>query len=195
MRMRCTPLAVLLASCTTGQPDITGCRDDGDCSGLSVCRSDGACEEVECLTSAQCSLDAYCSDNTCVPGCETQDDCLSGMACDDGQCLPTDCDDSQIDCRFGERCNIDVGLCEPDLDLCMSCSGEGGAVCREEVGGRCWFFDGGQYCLPPCSPHTEQAKLPRGFDCLDFDDSDAEQYYLFGDCSDVDAVRNPEEPE
>ncbi|MFT6819348.1 MAG: hypothetical protein ACJATT_003170 [Myxococcota bacterium] len=189
--------AVAFAACSGGEPEPVGCRDDGDCPGDSICTDTSECEVVECLTSAQCGLNTFCdlSGYTCVDGCESDVDCLSGSTCDAlmATCVETECLDSQLDCRFGDACNQDVGACEPVVELCSSCSGTDVTTCLQDIGGECRWFTTGQYCLPPCSPFTDQAKLPRGFACLDFDPGDAEDFNLFGDCNEVDAYRNPDE--
>lgn len=182
-------LLFLLAACSSGAPETLGCVDSADCVGVALCNASSECETVECLGSEQCPLDSFCDESThaCAPGCQTDDDCLSGFACSDAAtCEPSACADSQLDCYFGEVCNVDVGICEPDDALCSSCSGADYTTCTEDIGGRCRRFESGQHCLPPCSPFTESAKTPRGFQCTDFDDSaDGEAYFLFGDCADV----------
>lgn len=187
------PLLLLLLACSPAEVEPTGCRDDGDCSGLSICGDAGVCEAVECTGSEHCALEQFCDTtaHSCVDGCEVQEDCLSGSYCaDDGSCAPSDCTDSQIDCHYGERCNLDIGQCEDNAEVCLSCAGDGYSECRDVLGGTCRWFDGASYCLPPCSPFSDPSKLPRGFDCLDFDSSDeGEEYYLYGDCSEVAAVR------
>ena len=192
-------LPLLLLACTAGAPDPIGCRDEGDCPGISICNTDSECEAVECLSSTQCGLEAFCDTTAfaCTPGCEFNTDCPSNATCstDLGVCEVSQCADSQLDCHFGEVCNQDRGACEPDEALCAPCTGDGFSTCRQDYGGQCQWFSGASYCLTPCSPFTDPAKIPRGFACLDFDPSNEERFLLYGDCAEVDLWRNPPEDE
>lgn len=181
-------LLTLLLACADAPPEPE-CRDDGDCVGLSECTPEGTCAAVECLESAHCPLEHRCTaERACEPGCDGPGDCVVGDVCEAGACVPAACADSQLDCWPGDVCDLDLGACVQEADLCAPCAGEGWAACRDEIGGECRYF-GEYYCLPPCDPATDPAKLPRGFACLDVSGNDSGRYRLWGDCRDVVAHR------
>ncbi len=74
---------------------VSGCRNDGDCAGLS----DGGATELHCNTSTHacvpcvadthCPLGQLCMSNACVEGCNPGHACPSGRTCCSGGCIDT----------------------------------------------------------------------------------------------------------
>ncbi len=85
---------------------------------------DEACADVDCVTSADCDIQQYCTeDYSCKLGCGGDDDCLAGQSCDMGthQCEAYGCRDTQLDCDYGEKCDSTTGQCYvDDEDLCQT---------------------------------------------------------------------------
>ena len=172
----------------TGRTAEPECVDSGDCDiqeGELIACVDGACENVECLASADCSLGSYCDtegDFSCTEGCEQNSDCLAGFSCDGGECSEDDCRSTVLDCDFLEVCNEDNGECEQVGGvICARCETSGnefddnstfGNFCDDTflghvdcgVGALC---GGGSqaglgHCMPPCET---SADCPHGFQC------------------------------
>jgi len=70
-------------------------------------------------------------DGHCIPGCETNDDCLSGTVCVDGSCLEGDCG-NKYDCPIEYICDTAARKCEPGCEDDKDCYGY-----NECIGGEC----------------------------------------------------------
>jgi hypothetical protein len=136
------PLSLLIAC--TGKAGGE-CANNSDCSEGQAC-VDEACEDVDCVTSADCDIQQYCTeDYSCKLGCDGDDDCLAGQSCDMGthQCEAYGCRDTQLDCDYGEKCDSTTGQCYvDDEDLCQTtcdifnprCSGGDACIATAYVG-------------------------------------------------------------
>jgi hypothetical protein len=185
----------LLLSCY-GRRGGSECVDNGSCTSdgveLQAC-IDGDCDEVECLSSADCGVGTYCDvedqdadpvdiDYECKEGCLTEGDCLSGQTCDDGSCIERACRSTILDCEFGEVCDADSGECVAAEGLyCTGCTTEGHVVddqgtptqCDDRIVGHSACGDGAlcvsdgdhNVCMPPC---TSASDCPAGFSCQSF---------------------------
>lgn len=146
------------------------CIDNGDCGALQAC-VDQVCADVACLSTIDCDLEQYCDleHYTCVDGCEVDRDCRAGFECSSASrtCEPQACRSTQLDCAFGENCNLASGECELDegghCDPCTTrpfqprgtCADER-AVCTE------YFTEPGTFCFLQCESELD---CPRGFEC------------------------------
>jgi len=180
-----TVVAAFAPSCA---PRAVACYDAGDCPSSGDQRFaciDGGCEEVDCLTTADCAIGNICdtedNDYECEPGCDDNSDCLAGFRCDEGDCVESRCRSSILDCHFGEFCNTTNGRCQPagglhcricnqdntdafidPFDLCNSavygnpdCGGNGNHCARTQN-------SGAAHCFLAC---TSQADCPHGYTC------------------------------
>lgn len=160
--MRIAAFALLFVSCTP--PGLT-CSSDAVCGELEACVSEH-CTAVECLSSVDCAMEHACTleTHTCDAGCVTSDDCYTADRCDItiGVCVPRSCTDTQLDCRFGERCNTATGACEKDPDPhCEPCYRPNDCG----VDGACVSTDGtGPFCFLECSPESYDP-CPAGMQC------------------------------
>jgi hypothetical protein len=60
-------LVAVMGLALTGCETETGCKDDYDCDGKSVCnRASGTCQNAECVDDAGCSGGKVCDDSICV---------------------------------------------------------------------------------------------------------------------------------
>lgn len=65
----------------------TQCVDDGDCSGLLLCR-EGRCVPVHCQRDEQCPAGRMCRMELCrLRQCYQRRDCPMGRLCEDGLCV------------------------------------------------------------------------------------------------------------
>jgi hypothetical protein len=119
------------------------CETEADCLSGTTCR-EGLClgfvsrgvRETSTAVSCACPCTdpgLICRDATCVPGCETSDDCQAenpGYVCLDGTCTPTitpECD-ATTPCRSPLECV--AGECRAPSDTCQFSSECGaGRVC------------------------------------------------------------------
>ena len=167
----------------TDMADAPGCEQDDDCEEQEYCDGDGACAEGcreggcdagqvcdletrACVQEGVCASDEDCGDDevcalpeegdegSCVPRCETDNDC-PGEVCDveSGLCVGATCDGPE-DCEQGFYCSDETSTCEPGCDEDVDCGGEdSGFVCdletNECVGEVCMGDDmcpEGTYC-------------------------------------------------
>ncbi len=167
-------LLAALSGCG-GQEEGPSCSEDVPCPFGSVCIS-GACQPVQCATSAQCAMEQYCDDGTCVDGCQEDTDCYAGDACnpDTRTCEPAACEDTRLDCAFGEFCNAFTGECyEAGGYFCASC------VSDDDCGGGSNLCYGGT-CLVTCDGDSD---CPAGFTCLGLSLSgNVLEYYCYALC-------------
>lgn len=164
-------LLVLLAGCEQGAPE---CVDNGGCPEGQACIED-QCEEVECVSSSQCSLHQFCDTKAwvCRQGCGDDDDCRAGETCDaaDHKCKRYGCRDTQLDCEIGEVCDEGTGECTVDpRKHCTRCDPMEELLGTQPCGpkGYCWLFEQNAemgYCLQQCNQSNDNC--PRGFTCED----------------------------
>lgn len=145
------------------------CGPNYDCDANTPCDFgftciQGYCQEVACATSQQCPIEHYCNDNrACAPGCQNDDDCYPGFACDTdiGQCEEEDCIESSVDCGYREFCNTATGDCyDAGGDFCRPCEPEADDCASGNI---CWAG----YCAVSCDGGHE---CPSGFQCATFVD-------------------------
>ena len=139
----------------------TSCVNSTDCALDAVCR-DEHCVRVDCLDSSDCNWSESCDLGSCLPGCQLNSDCMAGLECDAGECVPAPCNDTQIDCAFGQYCtdggcvNSTVPVCEhcdyedwelglPDARECVTYRFFADQSCSLLVGNAC---DDGLSCFP-----------------------------------------------
>jgi hypothetical protein len=188
-------LAVFLAlSC--GRPSRRGgtpCFDSGDCNDeaadvvdIEAC-IDGECEDVDCLSSADCVVGQYCDledgDYACREGCQEDRDCFAGQSCQDGTCQTYGCRSTILDCDFNEICDTDSGQCMPASGLqCTGCDPSGNYrdtqgttnTCDDTIGGNQLCGGDGTVCAgdqfeaicwTACDAPGEPDQCPAGFSC------------------------------
>ena len=189
-------LVALIASCGRGRRTSGNeCFDNGDCNDelgsvdvvdIEACR-DGECDNVECLSSADCVVGNYCDvedeDYACKEGCQENSDCFAGQECSDNVCVQYGCRSTIIDCGFNETCNEDTGVCEnaPGLQ-CTGCDASGHYIddqgtadaCDDEIGGHQLCGGDGNFCGPDgdntvcwvaCDNVGDPTACPSGFSC------------------------------
>lgn len=140
----------------------TECSEEVACGFGSVC-IEGVCEAQSCATSDQCGIEQYCSDSTCVEGCQLDSDCMFGDLCDTdlGTCAPGACTDTKLDCGFGEFCSPAGECYEAGGYFCEPCGDDG------DCGGGGNMCLNGGYCGVTCESDND---CPGGFDCLPVQD-------------------------
>lgn len=117
-----------------GSPSL--CADAG-CTGDQVCDpTTGAClEPAMCDGDDDCLPGRICDAPTCVPGCESDEECVGtgqGDYCNpEGRCVPCYLDEQ---CPGNQLCNVMANACE-EPEICQSSRDCVGA--RECVGGAC----------------------------------------------------------
>lgn len=135
-----------------------GCQTDFDCLSGTFC-VEGACAApgTECGDNADCGAEEMCAVGYCVPrvgecegdegcdegeicdeelrcraGCREDVDCGEGRQCDEAllRCVTArpECPES---CPAHQRCNEDLGACEPDGTCATDNDCEGALVCLE----------------------------------------------------------------
>jgi hypothetical protein len=136
---------LFLFACTGASPS-GDCLDNGDCVEGQAC-IDQTCEDVDCLTSADCPIAHVCHPKqyVCVAGCADDDDCLSGQTCnaETHECVDAACRTTELDCHVGDVCDPVSGQCvEPDNPVCATdChiydrpSCPGGGTCIQSISG------------------------------------------------------------
>jgi hypothetical protein len=166
----------IVAGCSTAAPE---CIDAGDCRTGEACIA-GTCQQVGCLTSADCDVRQYCEVGlqVCLDGCRVDDDCLAGETCDprERRCEVYGCRDTQLDCYYNEVCDPATGWCETsDEAHCKPCNNDN--VCGD---GACFDFGKPEtYCLVACNPNQPDT-CPRGYDCADA--TGLNDFYCIGWC-------------
>ncbi|MES2639927.1 MAG: hypothetical protein V4850_10610 [Myxococcota bacterium] len=148
-------LLMMLLGCPSEEAE---CSEDVACPFGSVCEA-GVCEAQSCATSMQCGIEQYCSDSTCVDGCETDDDCRFGDLCDEetSECAAAECVDTRLDCGFGEFCNPGGECYQAGGYFCAACEDDG------DCGGNGNMCLNGGYCGVTCDGDSD---CPGGYDCL-----------------------------
>ncbi len=173
----------------------TECFDNGDCNDelgnvdtvdIEACR-DGDCDNVDCLSSADCVVGNWCDaedeDYICREGCRENSDCFAGQECSDGACVIYGCRSTVLDCGFNEVCNEDTGVCEDAAGLqCTGCDSTGHYIddqgtpdpCDDEIGGHQICGGDGNFCGPDgdntvcwvsCAVAGDPTACPSGFQC------------------------------
>lgn len=188
--------AVALSGCS-GE-EATPCADNTACAEGQAC-IDEVCTDVTCLTSADCDIQQYCTgDFECASGCDQDADCFAGQACntDANTCEAYGCRDTQLDCNYGERCDVTTGSCYVAEQMCTnncdyfspSCpSNQSCAV--SSLFGTCDAASGGG--CPSGSP-CAIVEVDEGSNCGDFiglpDDSECPSGWY---CDYLDGYTNP----
>ncbi len=159
--------ALVQVLCTTLFP-WAGCKNASECSEQVECPLgstcvQGICQERRCATSAQCGMEQFCENGSCVDGCAADEDCYPGDACntDIASCEAAECADSHRDCAFKEFCNLATGDCyEATGYYCAACADDSDCGAEENL---CYYG----YCLVSCQSNED---CPSGFDCVPFVD-------------------------
>ena len=146
---------VFLAACTLGEKSSTEsttvssnyCNNNAECGEGLLC-VENRCMETECITSADCLLEEFCSEfYQCVPGCMQDTDCVSGEKCEENACVEQGCRDTELDCEVAEYCDQSTETCYADsFDHCGSCDV---ATWQAGIpGGECvvYNYDQDKYC-------------------------------------------------
>jgi len=143
------------------------CTEEQPCGFGETCQ-EGVCVGSTCATSAQCGMEQYCNSGTCSEGCEGNEDCYPGDACNSetATCETATCTNSHVDCAFKEYCNSVTGDCyDASGYFCQSCQAD------EDCGG------GGNMCLSFgferdfCGVYCEaESDCPSGFTCVSISD-------------------------
>ncbi|MDP6934339.1 MAG: hypothetical protein QGG40_15540 [Myxococcota bacterium] len=147
---------------------LVGCGESPECSEEVSCGFgencvEGVCTGATCATSAQCEMESHCASGSCVSGCQQDDDCYPGDACNaEGTCVTASCRDSHLDCAFKEFCNTATGECyEASGYYCGSCLDD------DDCGGNgnmCLGFGFyGDFCGVTCETESD---CPSSFTCV-----------------------------
>jgi hypothetical protein len=183
------------------------CPDDGQ---VYTCNDRNQCETIVCETSGECPIGAHCGLflaeeeelatvlaegrlDTCLDGCERNDDCMVGFRCDAGECVETPCRNGHLDCGFCELC--DDGTCVPAGDpFCLRCTAEYNVIdqgdpadpCDSQLighfypddkdpfqllgaecgaGNGCWDYNDERTCAVRCESNSA---CPGGMVCTDY---------------------------
>ena len=173
MKVLIALLTLILTSCVenpSGEKLASGlsCENSAECPDGELCL-ERSCQAVGCVTSLDCDLEQYCSDNfECESGCNNDEDCYAGDACDttQGVCETYGCRDTVLDCEVGQYCNPTtlecyedtrghcMNLCTwddlsfpPSDGLCVNYSG-GSGTCQANAFGQQSGCTGGAVCYP-----------------------------------------------
>jgi hypothetical protein len=173
----------------SGEPCFSQNHCSADANSLRAC-IDNSCQEVECLSSADCGLGAVCdledNRNECVAGCQGNYDCPPGSNCLDGLCQEYGCRTTVLDCAFGEICNPETKQCElaegpfcqPGCDPLENVFDDRGTddLCDDvalsnpscgEGASSCWWAIGETVEDTRCYVHCETTgDCPAGFQCV-----------------------------
>jgi hypothetical protein len=129
----------------------------------------GACTTLDCTGAAAiecvnagglCTASRTCN---CAPvplcnGCNTNDDCASGL-CTNGTCQTTTCSASADCTSFGGTCRSDGSCqCTPPAGLCAGCD-----VNTDCASGSCNATTG--FCQNTTDCHADQGCASQGFVC------------------------------
>ncbi len=154
---------------------LAACGGDFECDEVTPCDFGEICVAGECIvepcaTSAQCPIETHCgASRQCEPGCESDEDCKTGFACDGapdapGECAPSECEVTEVDCGFREFCNTTTGECYDAGDrFCKPCET---ATQESDCGEGNYCLYG--YCGTDCSSGGE---CPSGFECVPVSDA------------------------
>ncbi len=134
----------------------------------------------ECAQSLDCPIEAFCEGGECLSGCREDTDCLAGQGCGgECECVALPCENSYSDCSFGESCNLETGVCEPDL------SGHCEPCLSDCDGGECLSWgELGDFCLIDCVL-SDLESCPSGYECLDIFGESGSQGVCVADCPTV----------
>ena len=169
---------LFLAACA-GTGKAPECQDNADCNNQACVENQ--CVDVDCLSSADCSLKEYChgEDFVCTSGCSEDTDCLAGEMCDveSNTCEPYGCRETELDCPVGDFCNQNTGECYDDPEgTCNTCSAAQNEAEQLELlfggtlsGRHCVQWDEFAtefYYFKTCNPNGSGNDCPRGFACV-----------------------------
>ncbi|MBW2700689.1 MAG: hypothetical protein JRF33_07690 [Deltaproteobacteria bacterium] len=189
-------------SCNFGSciPDSEGCRSDSDCPDpeFPLCGPDGLCiyecvQDIDCpmegyvcvehhcqssgCTPQSCPAQTWCNTATgeCLPGCDSNDDCISPETCNytthacgltdccGGICDPADQYCDQLTCQCVDLCGSNAD-CPPNF-ICDT--GTGKCMCTAAAcptGTHC--DDGSGSCVPDSAGTCEtDDDCPAGYTC------------------------------
>lgn len=102
-------------------PQTGNCEELPDCYTNEDCPDCFDCVAGDC-TERVCPGTRVCVDDECVPGCTNPEDCPDGYGCLDGGCVPCDelsCAGSLTQCARAKGCECDNGDCVP-----VDCEGD-----------------------------------------------------------------------
>ena len=142
-------LAFCFTACNSSKPDdavASGsiCANSSDCPSEELC-VENTCQQVDCVTSLDCDLAQYCSeDYECKAGCTEDTDCFAGDSCntETKECESYGCRDSVLDCGIGEFCNEMTAECYQDArGHCQSFCNWNEVAYGENTNGECANFD------------------------------------------------------
>lgn len=176
-------LPLLLLACGGSgltESDEVECLDHGECGTGQLCLQ-GQCTTVDCVSSDECALGSYCDPDghVCTDGCLVEEDCLGGDTCDvdTRQCIVPTCEDTEIDCAVGQRC--ESGECASVGQLCTECQRTSDCPTGRE---ECLVdIEGNGHCYPTCDDETE---CPAGFDCIEIPlGFGASEFFCLGECA------------
>ena len=139
---------------------LAACQEEPECSETTPCAFGAVCEEgvcitIPCSTSAQCGMEEYCDNRSCVAGCAEDSDCRPGDICNTefNTCEPRSCRSTDLDCDFKEFCDQGSGECyEAGGYYCKPCDGDDdcGNIVSYQCLTYCWLYDeDGEGGAPP----------------------------------------------
>lgn len=120
-------------ACAEGQCTFIACAIDAQC-GERVCNRGVCAERQECSANEDCDDDQVCEDGTCKTACAADEECGGFSVCDEGRCFQQCFIDFMC---FGDLCEDGVCVppqCEEDID----CPEDGASYYCEA--GRCVSF-------------------------------------------------------
>lgn len=149
---------------------IEGCQSNVDCPSGMYCDT----PKRQCVAFGSCSLDEHCplgsvcgeASKVCVPGCQTDSDCIPKMSCINGQC-ENFCRNNEM-CPVDQFCNTVNGTCadRPGRTDCDTCLTELDCFMPNTESVCLGFVGEGQSVSRFCAPHCNaQEDCPSGYDC------------------------------
>jgi hypothetical protein len=158
-------ILAVAAACSGPGTEGDACGGSSDCGDGQVC-VEGECLTVDCSSSADCDVHQYCNQAfSCADGCAEDTDCQAGEVCNPAnQCEAYGCRTTELDCDYGETCDLTTGQCYTDWDYCRTCNPNNSNSCGNGAMCAPYGDENVGYCWKQCQSADDCA---RGFVCYD----------------------------
>ena len=135
------------------------CINNDDCPPGYECNNKEECVMKTCEIKDDCGIGSICYNNTCIPGCKTNQDCTDNKICNTVSHLCED--DNKVDCRIDNNCEqgYECDQITGDCKLSTTCNTDedcgDGAKCDNHT------------CIPrtACIPENNGAECTEGEIC------------------------------